>query len=66
MFSSVLRNAGGWAEAAVSAASLAVIAAARLKRICLIKCSVVDPERFDADPDPTFHADADPDPKLYM
>ena len=58
MFSSVLRNAGGWAEAAVSAASLAVIAAARLKRIC----SVVDPERFDADPDPTFHADADPDP----
>ena len=21
-----------------------------------------DPARFDADPDPTFHADADPDP----
>ena len=30
--------------------------------------SVADPERFDADPYPTFHADADPDaapdPKL--
>ena len=24
--------------------------------------SVADPERFDADPDPTFPADADPDP----
>ena len=23
---------------------------------------MADPERFDADPDPTFHADADPDP----
>ena len=23
--------------------------------------SVADPERFDADPDPTFQADADPD-----
>ena len=26
--------------------------------------SVADPERFDADPDPTFHADADPDPNF--
>ena len=25
--------------------------------------SVADPERFDADPDPTFQADADPDPE---
>ena len=24
--------------------------------------SVVDPERFDAAPDPTFQADADPEP----
>ena len=24
--------------------------------------SVADPERFDADPDPTFQADADPNP----
>ena len=23
---------------------------------------MADPERFDADPDPSFHADADPDP----
>ena len=23
---------------------------------------MTDPERFDADPDPTFQADADPDP----
>ena len=23
---------------------------------------MADPERFDADPDPTFQADADPDP----
>ena len=23
---------------------------------------MADPERFDADPDPIFHADADPDP----
>ena len=29
--------------------------------------SVANPERFDADPDSTFHADAepDPDPKLF-
>ena len=29
-----------------------------------VEKSVVDPERFDADPnpDPTFQADADPDP----
>ena len=25
---------------------------------------MADPERFDADPDPTFQADADPDPDL--
>ena len=25
---------------------------------------MADPERFDADPDPTFHADADPDPNF--
>ena len=25
-----------------------------------VKLSVVDPERFDADPDPTFQADPDP------
>ena len=25
---------------------------------------MADPERFDADPDPTFHADTDPDPKF--
>ena len=23
---------------------------------------MADPERYDADPDPTFHADGDPDP----
>ena len=28
-------------------------------------CSVADPERFDADPDPTFKADADPDPNPF-
>ena len=27
--------------------------------------SVADPERFDADPDPTFQADADPDPNPF-
>ena len=27
----------------------------------IVSC-LVDPERFDADPDPTFQADADPDP----
>ena len=27
--------------------------------------SVADPERFDADPNPTFQADADPDPKIF-
>ena len=27
--------------------------------------TVADPERFDADPDPTFHADADPDPTFH-
>ena len=27
----------------------------------MFNCSVADPERFDVDPDPTFHADADPD-----
>ena len=26
-----------------------------------LKSSVADPERIDADPDPTFHADVDPD-----
>ena len=26
---------------------------------------MADPERFDMDPDPTFHADADPDPTLF-
>ena len=26
--------------------------------------SVADPERFDADRDPTFQSDADPDPKF--
>ena len=34
----------------------------------ILNSSVADPERFDADPYPTFHADADPDaapdPKL--
>ena len=30
----------------------------------VLRQSVADPERFDADPDPTFHADADPDPKF--
>ena len=29
-----------------------------------LTCCVADPERFDADPDPTFHVDADPDPSL--
>ena len=29
------------------------------------KISVADPERFDADPDPTFQADADPDPNPF-
>ena len=29
-----------------------------------ISTTVADPERFDADPDPTFDIDADPDPKL--
>ena len=28
----------------------------------MLKSSVADPERFGADPDPTFQADADPDP----
>ena len=31
---------------------------------------MADPDRFDADPDPTFHADADPapnpDPKYFL
>ena len=27
--------------------------------------SVADPERCDADPDPTFQADADPNPNLF-
>ena len=27
---------------------------------------MADPERFDADPDPTFHADADPDPNFVQ
>ena len=27
--------------------------------------SVADPERFNADPDPTFQADADPDPNFF-
>ena len=27
--------------------------------------SVADPERFDADPNPTFQADADPDPNPF-
>ena len=26
---------------------------------------MADPERFDADPDPTFQADADPDPNPF-
>ena len=25
---------------------------------------MADPERFDADPDPIFHADVDPDPNI--
>ena len=29
------------------------------------KNSVADPEGFDADPDPTFHADADPDRTFF-
>ena len=33
--------------------------------IPIVWSSVADPERFDADPDPTFHADADPDPKIF-
>ena len=28
----------------------------------VLRSNVADPERFDADPDPTFQADADPDP----
>ena len=28
----------------------------------ILDISVADPERFDADPDPTFQADADPNP----
>ena len=28
--------------------------------------SVADPERFDADPDPTYYIDADPDPTYYI
>ena len=32
---------------------------------CLHSNSVADPERFDADPDPTFQADADPDPNPF-
>ena len=28
--------------------------------------SVVDPEGFDADPDPTLQADADPDPNFFL
>ena len=27
---------------------------------------MADPDRFDADPDPTFQADADPDPKICL
>ena len=30
-----------------------------------VQISVADPERFDADPDPTFKADADPDPNPF-
>ena len=30
--------------------------------IQVVQTSVADPERFDADPDPTFRGDADPDP----
>ena len=26
---------------------------------------LADPEGFDADPDPTFHADADPEPHIF-
>ena len=29
-----------------------------------VQCSVVDPERFDADPDPSSQADMDPAPEL--
>ena len=32
---------------------------------CLHSNSVADPERFDADPDPTFQADADLDPNPF-
>ena len=28
----------------------------------ILQSSVADPERFDANPDPTFQADPDPDP----
>ena len=31
-----------------------------------LKTSVADPERFYADPDPTFHVDADPDPTFHV
>ena len=34
----------------------------RKSRDTLPLSSVADPERFDMDPDPTFHADVDPDP----
>ena len=30
-----------------------------------VASSVADPERFNADPDPTFQADADPDPNPF-
>ena len=30
-----------------------------------VASSVADPERFNADPDPTFQADADPDPNFF-
>ena len=29
-----------------------------------VSSSVADPKRFDAGPDPTFHANADPDPNF--
>ena len=32
--------------------------------LCTVSSSVADPERFDADPDPAFHAIADPDPNF--
>ena len=31
----------------------------------VLSSSVADPERFDLDPDPTFHVDAGSDPKLF-